>query len=75
MNREVLRKIDAVEQSFRSFDRLVDHVQATLSAPVTLTTRELLAEADGLALRIARSNLPTRDVRIVQELAARLRSA
>lgn len=44
------------------------------SSPMVLTTRELIEEADKLALRIAHSNLPARDVRVVQELAARLGS-
>jgi hypothetical protein len=43
--------------------------------PMVLTNRELLSEADALAMRIAHSNLPMRDVSIVQALAARLRSA
>jgi hypothetical protein len=48
---------------------------AAQRTPMVLTNGELLREADALALRIARSSLPMRDVALVQALAARLRSA
>lgn len=48
---------------------------ASQPTPMVLTNSELLREAEALALRIARSSLPMRDVSLVQALAARLRSA
>lgn len=48
---------------------------AAAPSPLVLTNAELLREADELALRIARSTLPVRDVRVVQALAARLKGA
>jgi 3'-phosphoadenosine 5'-phosphosulfate sulfotransferase (PAPS reductase)/FAD synthetase len=46
-------------------------MDADQKAPIALTDEELQAEADQLATRISHSTLPLRDVRLVQELAAR----
>lgn len=70
------RAIASVALMHAAVDDTSDYAQALAEAsPLSLTTPALLAEVDALTLRIARCETRARDVTLVHQLAARLRTA
>lgn len=66
--------LSTLAEQHAGMDDMAAYSESLQRSPLALTTHELTAESDGLAMRVLRRETTARDVSLVQALAARLRT-